>query len=312
MSTVKMKNYQTYLLYLNFFCIIERYIENGTRDLSLCPSIKERTKLVYLLLVLIGFVGGTIGSLAGLGGGVIIVPSLLFLGGSLALIPSISPQTAVGTSVLIIVFTGLSSTLAYLKQKKVDYVSGLIFFIGSGPGAVLGAYLNDKLELKFFYILFGILMVFISFVLAVSNKLKPIEFSSGLERVYIDNEGQKTSYRVYIPLGIAFAFVVGALSGLCGIGGGALMVPLMLLVFRFPPSVAVATSMLLVFLSAITGSIAHIQQGNVEWLYALALIPGAWFGAKFGAILNKSLNEKTIVLVFRIFILVIGIRLILS
>jgi uncharacterized protein len=98
-----------------------------------------------------------IGSLAGLGGGggVIIVPSLLFLGDSTNLLPVITPQLAVGTSIIIIIFNGLSSTLEYLKHKKVDYVSGFIFFIGSGPGALLGEFLNERLNGDFFIYYLG-------------------------------------------------------------------------------------------------------------------------------------------------------------
>ncbi|GGC88013.1 UPF0721 transmembrane protein YunE [Thalassobacillus devorans] len=267
--------------------------------------------MVYLILILIGFIGGAIGSLAGLGGGIVIVPSLLFLGDSTNLLPPITPQLAVGTSIIIIIFTGLSSTLAYLKRKKVDYVSGLIFFIGGGPGALLGAFLNERLNNDFFNLFFGLLMIVISIVLAITNKLRVFKLKKGLERIYKDNDGNAITYRVHIPIGISFSFLVGILSGLFGIGGGALMVPLMLIVFRFPPSIAVATSMLLVLLFAATGSIAHMVQGNVEWLYTAALIPGAWIGARFGVWISTRLNEKTIVIIFRLFIFLVGVRLIL-
>lgn len=78
------------------------------------------------MLLFIGLIAGTVGSLVGLGGGIIIVPLLIGL-------HSLSPQLAVGTSMVTVVFTGLSSTLTYMKHKRVDYKSGLILFIGSGP-----------------------------------------------------------------------------------------------------------------------------------------------------------------------------------
>ena len=71
----------------------------------------------------------------GLGGGIIIVPLLIGL-------HSLSPQLAVGTSMVTVVFTGLSSTLTYMKHKRVDYKSGLILFIGSGPGGIIGSWAN--------------------------------------------------------------------------------------------------------------------------------------------------------------------------
>ncbi|GAA3327694.1 hypothetical protein GCM10020331_068660 [Ectobacillus funiculus] len=81
----------------------------------------------YIILLIVGFIAGTIGSLVGLGGGIVIVPLLTGLGALLHL-PNVSPQLAVGTSIVTVVFTGLSSTLSYMKHKRVDYKSGLLFF----------------------------------------------------------------------------------------------------------------------------------------------------------------------------------------
>ena len=93
----------------------------------------------WFLLVLSGLFSGTIGALVGLGGGVILVPAVLFLGTTLDLIPNITPQSVVGLSVVMMIFIGLSSTLSYMKSKTVDFKSGFIFFIGSIPGTILGA-----------------------------------------------------------------------------------------------------------------------------------------------------------------------------
>jgi uncharacterized protein len=92
----------------------------------------------WVILVIVGLAASSLGSLIGLGGGIIVVPALLYFG-SLSWFGHISPQVAVGTSLFTMIFTGLSSTLAYMKRKTVDYKSGLIFLIGSGPGSILGA-----------------------------------------------------------------------------------------------------------------------------------------------------------------------------
>lgn len=81
----------------------------------------------YFILIILGLIAGTIGSLVGLGGGIVIVPSLLFLSGFTGLFHHVTPQMAVGTSLFVIIFTGLSSTIAYMKYKTVDYKSGLLF-----------------------------------------------------------------------------------------------------------------------------------------------------------------------------------------
>lgn len=157
-------------------------------------------------------------------------------------------------------------------------------------------------------------MIFISIVLMFQDKMKPLKKKErkGIWYTYTDSLGNEQTYGFHPVLGIIISFFVGFLGGLLGIGGGSLMVPSLILLFHFPPHIAVATSMLLLFLTSMTSSIAHIFMGNIEWLYALALIPGAWFGGKLGAILNQKLPGKTIVILLRIVLIIVGIRLIYS
>ncbi|ANB59526.1 sulfite exporter TauE/SafE family protein [Anoxybacteroides amylolyticum] len=268
---------------------------------------------MYALLLLVGFLAGTIGSLVGLGGGVIIVPSLLFLGAS-HLIPTVSPQVAVGTSLVVIIFNGLSSTLSYMKDKMVDYRSGLLFFIGSGPGAMLGAWANQSLSLAHFSLYFGLFLISVSFLLMFTKKSteqsKQKHFR--VTRTYITNEGDTVTYGYHPMTAISIAFMVGFFGGIFGIGGGSLMVPAMILLFFFPPHVAVATSMFIVFLSSLVSSVTHMVMGNVQWWFVLLLVPGVWFGAKTGAWMNKRLKSKTIVFILRVVLILLGVRLIIQ
>lgn len=265
----------------------------------------------YIVLIIIGLVAGMIGALVGLGGGIIIVPALLFFGNSIGLLDSISPQVAVGVSTVIMIFTGLSSTLSYMKHKSVDYKAGFIFFIGSGPGGIIGAHVNKILDIGSFYLYFGIFMILMAVILLIKDRLKPIRFKDGKGKViktYHGNNGKEFTYGFHPLVAVLISFIVGFSSGLFGIGGGSIMVPTMILLFFFPPHVAVATSMFMVFLSSITNSITHISLGNVNWLYALALIPGAWFGAKFGAFINTRLKSKSIENILKIILILFGIR----
>lgn len=265
----------------------------------------------WILLVLLGFVAAIIGSLMGLGGGIIVVPALLFLGGMTEILEGITPQTAVGTSLLVMIFTGLSSTLAYTKQKVVDLQSGWIFFAGSGPGALFGVWLNNGINVNEFLIAFGVFIILVSFILLIRSKIKPLPLRArGIRRTFTEPDGEIRVYGYEPYIAVSIAFFVGMFSGLFGIGGGSLMVPAMIILFAFPPHTAVATSMFLVFLSALVSSASHIALGNVDWLYAAALIPGAWFGGKTGAWINQKLKSDTLVFVLRIVLLFIGLRLI--
>lgn len=270
--------------------------------------------MVWLVLAAIGLSAGIIGALVGLGGGIIIVPALLFLAGSTELLGSLTPQRAVGVSTVIMIFTGLSSTLAYLKKKTADYKAGLIFFAGSGPGGIIGAFTNKSLQIDAFSLYFGSFVILISLVLLVKDQLKPVVFKEGKHKITktVYQDGQAYIYGYHPMLAVFLSFGVGFCSGLFGIGGGSLMVPAMMLLFFFPPHVAVATSMFMVFLSSITNSITHIYLGNVIWPYVLALIPGAWFGAKLGVMINSRITGKTLAILLKAVLIIIGLRLIIN
>lgn len=268
--------------------------------------------LTILILLITGLIAGTIGSLVGLGGGVIIVPVLLYLGMFLDTL-EVTPQIAVGTSLIVIIITAISSTLSYSKQKKIDYKSGLIFFAASGPGAIAGAYFNAFLDMKLFQLYFGTFIILISILLMVKDRLPAVSIKGpGLIQRQMTEENEKHVYSYSLAWALPIAFAVGALSGLFGIGGGALMVPAMILMFRFPPKIAIATSMFMILFSSISGSIYHIAAGNVDWLLLVGLLPGAWFGGKFGAYLAKKLKSKGIVIALRLVLIVVGVRLILE
>lgn len=267
----------------------------------------------WVLLFLVGIVAGTLGSLVGLGGGIVVVPALIYLGSIIPSFGDISPQLAVGTSLIVVIFTGLSSTLAYMKYKTVDYKSGLLFFIGSGPGGVVGAFVNKAMDVQTFSLYFGIFMIFISIILMVRNKIKPMKTSENkyhYKRTFMNEEGMEIYYGFNPFIALPIAFLVGFISGLFGVGGGSLMVPAMILLFMFPPHIAVATSMFMIFLSAITSSIAHIGLGNVNWLLTLVLVPGAWVGAMLGAKINTKLKGNTVISLLRIILIILGARLI--
>lgn len=267
-----------------------------------------------LLLLVTGLCAGIIGSLIGLGGGIIIVPALLYFYSAFGLLEDLTPQKAVGVSTVVMIFTGLSSTLAYIKYKTVDYKTGLIFFIGSGPGGIIGSYVNKMLDVQSFNLFFGSFVIIVSVILLIKDRLKPSKLinSATIKKTFRDPNGTEYVYGYHPAIAILICFAVGFCSGLFGIGGGSLIVPTMILLFLFPPHVAVATSMFLVFLSSITNSVTHIALGNVVWGYAFAIIPGAWFGAKIGAYVNTKLKSSTLVSILRIMLLIIGVKLIIE
>ena len=266
----------------------------------------------WIFLLLIGMFAGTLGSLVGLGGGIIVVPALIYLGSFITYLEDLTPQVAVGTSLIVVIFTGLSSTLAYMKHNTVDYRSGLIFFIGSGPGGIVGAFINKSMNVQSFSLYFGLFMILVSTILMVRGKIKPIKLESkyNFRSYYTNDKGLEISYGFNPFVALPISFLVGLISGLFGVGGGSLMVPAMIILFMFPPHIAVATSMFMIFLSALTSSVAHISLGNVQWLLTLVLVPGAWLGGTLGAKINTRLKGNTVITLLRLILIIIGIRLI--
>lgn len=266
-----------------------------------------------LLLLLIGLVAGTVGSLVGLGGGIIIVPSLLVLASFHPGFSGITPPVAVGTSLILIVLTACSSTLTYSKQKRVDFHSGWLFFITCGPGAMVGAYLTRYFHSDWFFVGFGFIMILVSLMLTIREKVKharPMNWD--VTRTFQDESGETYEFGYHRLTALVVSFFVGMVSGLFGIGGGALLMPMMIILFRYPPHMATATSMFTIFLSSVTGSFTHLVQGNIHWLAAAFLAPGAWAGGRLGAWISSRLSNRALLICLRIALVLVAIRMILK
>ncbi|WP_232696776.1 sulfite exporter TauE/SafE family protein [Brevibacillus daliensis] len=265
--------------------------------------------LIMLIFLLTGLVAGIFGSIVGIGGGMFFVPALLYFA-NVYEPNSMTSQLATGTSLLIVGVTALSSSISYYKQKKVDMGAVWLFFIGSAPGSFVGIYLNRWINGESFYLLFGLFQISMFILLLIKDKCKPRENNWTITKTYTDEAGELHTYGYNRVSAIIIALFVGIVSSLFGVGGGILMVPALLVFYRFPAHMAAATSMCIIFLSAMVGTTTNVFQDNIHWLYALGLAPGAWIGGKIGAYVARNLKGKTIVLLLRIVILVIAAQMI--
>lgn len=265
----------------------------------------------WIILLLLGVVAAMFGSIVGLGGGIIIVPALLYIAPSLTGSP-MDHATAVGISLSVLVVTALASTMSYSKKKLVDFRSAFLFFITSGPAAVLGAAVTGSLKAGVFQLVFGVFIMFMAGLLIARDYMKPFTKVWPVKRELVDASGVRHAYSYGTIPALAIGFGVGLISGLFGIGGGSLFVPLMVLLFRFPPHVATATSMFVIFLSAILGSGMHIALGEINWLLASALIPGAWIGGRLGARIALRMSGKGLLWLLRATLVVLAAQLIIE
>lgn len=268
----------------------------------------------YLILILIGLFAAAVGSLVGIGGGVIIVPLLIFFGIDNDFISNVTPQSAVGTSSMVLIFIGLSALMSYGRSNQVDRKNGFLFMVGIIPGALAGAYLSSLFTTDSFKLYFGLFLILLSLILIIRDRIKPLSLfqDERYVRPHVDNMGNVYHYGFPPYIAILGSFVAGMTAGLFGIGGGAIMTPMMLILFRMPASIAIGTSMLLVFFGALSSATGHLLQNNVNFLHALFLVPSAFIGAKIGVFLNQKFDSDTVVAVLRTVLLLLGIYMIIQ
>ncbi|MBY7143996.1 sulfite exporter TauE/SafE family protein [Virgibacillus sp. NKC19-3] len=267
--------------------------------------------MVFIICILIGVLTAFLGSLMGLGGGMILIPSLLFFSSIMDSFAWATPQTIVGISLVTMIFTGLSSTIAYHKIGRLDYKTGLLFLSGSIPGSILGSWLNQFFNTDNFLLYFGLVMILMSFLFFVKPKPREqsVAIKGQMKREFHVN-GVTSIYSVSIWLAFFISLFVGTLSGLFGIGGGAIMVPAMILLFGIPIHIATGISMFMILFVSIIGASTHIALGHIAWEYVFLFIPGAWIGAKLGVIVNQKLTGQALVWILRILLIFIGVRMI--
>src|SRR5699024_863599 len=271
----------------------------------------ETLLIVIIVSIIIGFIAAFIGSLVGLGGGIVFVPAMLFLHETYEAFAWATPQKIVGISLVTMVFTGLSSSIAYLKLGRVDISMGVLFLIGSIPGSVLGSWLNTQFDVESFSLYFAILMVVVFlFMLIDREKLarnKEIKITKNTRS--FDLDGETHHYNVPLIPALILAIAVGMLSGLFGIGGGTISVPAMILLFGIPVQIAIGTSMFIILFISLVSSTTHIYLGHIEWAYVLFFVVGSYIGGTVGAKTGALFKGKTLEWFLRIVILIAAARL---
>ncbi|HLS22401.1 MAG TPA: sulfite exporter TauE/SafE family protein [Pseudogracilibacillus sp.] len=270
--------------------------------------------IVIVIALVIGYLAAFIGSLVGLGGGIVLVPSMLFLSEYVPALDWATPQTIVGISLVTMVFTGLSSSIAYMRLRRVDVQMGVLFLIGSIPGSILGSWLNSKFDVSKFSLYFGILMIVIFlFMLIDREKLARNRQPKITKKTRtFELDGKTYQYNVPIIPALILAVAVGMLSGLFGIGGGTISVPAMILLFGIPVQVAIGTSMFIILFISIVSSSTHIFLGNIEWAYVAFFVVGSYLGGTSGARVSTLFKGKTLEWFLRIVILIAAVRLMID
>ena len=233
---------------------------------------------------LIGLIAGVFGGLVGIGGGILMIPLMVNL-------HKLEQHKALGTSLVALVFTGIIGAFTYALHNSVDLWAALLLAAAALWPARIGAkYCCDLPEIKLKKF-FGVFLIFIS-ILILTKPYLPIFFNPGIV----------TKSLILIATGA----VTGFLSGLLGVGGGAVMISGMVLLAGFDQHMAQGSSLLAIVPAGIVGAIIHWRRGNVEKGLLKGLIPGIILGAFSGGSVVHLFPESVLRIIFAVVLIWMG------
>lgn len=262
-------------------------------------------------LIPLGFAVGAFGTLVGAGGGFVLVPVLLLL------FPTTDPETITAISLFVVAANAASGSIAYARQRRIDYRSGIWFAAATLPGAVAGAIVVGYIPRRQFDAMFAVILFAIGLYLLLRSNIRtvtaPVTGWGVVTRRVTDNNNFTFVYSFQMWKGIGISAVVGFVSSLLGIGGGVIHVPAMTQFLHFPVHIATATSQFVLGFMAAEGTAVHFYTGNLQFDESLAragvLAIGAIGGAQLGARLAPRLQGPVIVRALSIALIIVGLRL---
>ena len=242
--------------------------------------------MLSAILVAFGFCAGLLGALTGIGGGVLLTPIL-------ALHFGIPIRQAIGTSLVAVITTSAASSSVHLQRHTTDIRLGMTLELATSLGAAVMAYLVGYFNRNVLEGLFAAFLLYSSItILRSGGKLKSDEDAAVLK----DENGKIPPYEPQrYPLGLGASLVAGALSGLLGIGGGPIKVPVMFIFMDVPLMVATATSNFMIGVTAAASAIVYYRRGDIQPEIAAPLAVGVFLGSLLGARLAPRVHTKIIV-----------------
>ncbi len=248
--------------------------------------------LLFFTAIAIGFAA----SLLGLGGGVFMTP-LLLLGGFVATQPE-----AAGTSIVGVVFTGISASITYYRRRAIDVRIGLLFMPSALAGVLLGTWIVEISKPAWLTIAFGTFLLYpMTMMLAgkTPKELKPIA------------KGEASRVRFVLLIG-SLGLIAGVVTKLFGIGGGTVFVPSLVMFLGFDIVTAVATSLFVMVPTALVGSVTSWMQGTLHLGLAIPLVLGIVIGAQLGPPISTRVPKKRLRQLFGLVLLYAAVNMILK
>ena len=266
----------------------------------------------FTILIWLGSLGaGFLGALTGLGGGVVIVPFL-------ALGLGVDIRYAIGASLVSVIATSSGAAAAYVKEGFTNIRMGMFLEMATTMGALVGAALAARIPTAAIAVIFGCVLIYSSYLSSrpqrESQKQKespdPLATRLKMDSTYPTREGP-TPYHVHaIPLGFSLLFGAGTLSGLLGIGSGAVKVLAMDQAMRIPFKVSTTTSNFMIGVTAAASSGVYLNRGYIDPGLAMPVMLGVLLGSLIGARLLFGARTRILRIIFGFVILALGIEMI--
>ncbi|MCE9613094.1 MAG: sulfite exporter TauE/SafE family protein [Lentisphaerae bacterium] len=273
------------------------------------------TPLLFIVLCFfVSVVAGTFGSLLGLGGGIIVIPALtLGLG--------IDIRYAIGASIVAVIATSSGAAAVYLRRGMTNLRVAMALEVATTLGAVSGGYLAGHLHGRWLHLVFGVVMGYSGLMM-----LRRRETGTGgprrapwadflrLHSSYFEpaTDGEITYRVVRARVGLALMYLAGVISGLLGIGSGALKVPAMDLAMRLPIKVSSATSNFMMGVTAAASAGLYFARGDIQPFIAAPVAVGVVVGAALGARLIAHVNGQVLRRTFVVVLLVVAAQMVLK
>jgi uncharacterized membrane protein YfcA len=240
-----------------------------------------------MMSFLIGFLAGTFGGLVGLGGGVVMIPLMVGL-------LKLKQSSAHGTSLVALIFTGLAGTTIYMMHHSVDMAAAGLLALPAIFTARAGArYCNSLSEGKLRHT-FGVFLILISLLMLIKSSMSgPLWVMTGWLKATVL---------------LATGLFTGFISGLMGVGGGAILIASMVLIVGMSQHTAQGSSLLAMVPAGFMGALTHWRLGNVETDLLAGLIPGILLGTIIGGSLAQVLDENTLRIFFAVVLIWTGVR----
>jgi uncharacterized membrane protein YfcA len=266
----------------------------------------------FTLLVGLGsFVAGFLGALTGLGGGVVIVPMLVVLFG-------IDLPYAIGASLVSVIATSSGAASAYVKEGYSNLRLAMVLEIATTTGALVGAALVAMafIPIPVLSVIFGVVLI-VSAVLSSRPHSGPrtdpdpdrLATWLRLHSSFPSPQGPVHYHVRHVPLGFGLMFLAGILSGLLGIGSGALKVLAMDFAMRIPFKVSTTTSNLMIGVTAAASASVYLGRGYIDPALALPVVLGVLLGSTLGARVLLRLNAQVLRIVFGLVIVALALQM---